>query len=161
MSCRAIDRRDFLSQAAARVTALSAGLAAVCDERQLLASLNATPEERSALERVTGPRLPYKGPNVILIRFGGGVRRLETILSPQKSHCPFVYHELIKKHGILFNNVDIQSSPGIETSHGQGTLYLLTGKYDHYEDITHKPLADRFEAKIPTIFEYLRKEYDI
>jgi hypothetical protein len=62
---------------------------------------------------------------------------------------------------MLFSNVDIANSPGIDTSHGQGTLYLLTGRYDHYEDITHKPFADRFEAKIPTIFEYFRKKYDI
>jgi hypothetical protein len=38
---------------------------------------------------------------------------------------------------------------------------LLTGQYRHYEDITHKPFADRFEAADPTIFEYLRKTYNI
>src|SRR5207302_4534039 len=59
------------------------------------------------------------------------------------------------------SDVDIASTPGIDTSHGQGTLYLLTGRFDHYEDITHKPLADRFEARVPTIFEYFRKQYDV
>src|SRR5439155_16596914 len=38
-------------------------------------------------------------------------------------------------------------------------LYLLTGQYRHYEDITHKPLAERFEAPVPTLFEYLRRSY--
>ncbi len=110
---------------------------------------------------IIGPPMPYKGPRVILVRFGGGVRRLETILEPEKTYCPFIYHELAKKKGVLFSNVSIDSTPSVDTSHGQGTLYLLTGKYDHYEDITHKPFADRFEAKIPTIFEYFRKAYDI
>lgn len=104
---------------------------------------------------------PYKGPNVILIRFGGGVRRLETIMSPEKTYCPFVYHELYKKQGILFDNVEIEGKKGVETSHGQGTLFILTGKYDKYEDITHKPFSDRFEAQVPTIFEYFRRAYDV
>jgi hypothetical protein len=98
---------------------------------------------------------------VILVRFGGGVRRQETIDWPEKTSCPFIYHELVEKQGILFKDVDIASTPGIDTSHGQGTLYLLTGRFDHYEDISHKPFADRFEAKVPTIFEYLRKRYDV
>lgn len=138
------DRRQFLQQAA-----LSAGAIYTT----LLAQNRLTAEDT--------PLPPYKGPNVILIRFGGGVRRQETIAYPEKTWCPFVYHELGQKRGIIFKDVIIESSPGIETSHGQGTLYLLTGKYDHYEDITHKPFSDRFEAKIPTIFEYLRKTYDI
>jgi hypothetical protein len=66
---------------------------------------------------------------------------------------------LVGKHGLLFRNVEIASAPGIDTSHGQGTLYLLTGQYRHYEDISRKPLADRFVAEGPTIPEYLRKRY--
>ncbi len=61
----------------------------------------------------------------------------------------------------MFNAVDIASDPGIVTSHGQGTLYLLTGQYGHYEDITSKPFAARYEARIPTIFEYLRRNYNV
>jgi len=50
---------------------------------------------------------------------------------------------------------------GVDTSHGQGTLYIITGKYEKYKDITNKFLAERFESKVPTIFEYLRKIYDV
>jgi hypothetical protein len=50
---------------------------------------------------------------------------------------------------------------GIVTSHGQGTLYILTGKYDRYEDITGRFLSDRFEAKVPTLFEYFRRRYAV
>src|SRR5262249_1246101 len=59
------------------------------------------------------------------------------------------------------NNVEIQNKPGVETSHGQGTLFLLTGQYRHYEDISHKPFAERFVPQSPTIFEYLRERYNI
>ena len=156
-----IDRRRFLYQAAAGVGALSAGLSAGCNENEPAPKPAGAQQQPVVLdEEPAGPRLPYKGPNVILVRFGGGVRRRETIDYPDKTFCPFVY-KLGLEQGVLFKNVEIESGEGIETSHGQGTLYLLTGKYDHYEDITHKPFADRFEAKIPTIFEYFRKRYDI
>ena len=158
-----IDRRRFLYQAAAGAVTLSAGLTG-CEPKAGLPEENQPPPAQPQLpqaEAPARPRLPYKGPNVILVRFGGGVRRLETIQAPEATHCPFLYHELYKKRGFLFNNIDIASTPGIDTSHGQGTLYLLTGKFDHYEDITRKPFADRYEAKIPTIFEYFRKHYDV
>jgi hypothetical protein len=162
MSREGIDRRRFIYQTAAGMGALSAGLTLGCGARkEAAAPAAAGPEPVPAEEAVTGPRPAYKGPNVVLVRFGGGVRRLETIALPEKTYCPFVYHELYKKRGILFNNVEIEAKQGIETSHGQGTLYLLTGKYDHYEDITHKPFADRFEAKVPTVFEYFRKAFDV
>jgi hypothetical protein len=107
-------------------------------------------------------RLLYNGPNVVFIRFGGGVRRRETIDHPEQTYCPFMYHELIRRqNGLLFPNVEIESQEGIVTSHGQGTLYLLTGKYDRYEDITHRPFADRFIPAVPTIFEYFRRKYDV
>ncbi|MBI2806555.1 MAG: twin-arginine translocation signal domain-containing protein [Planctomycetes bacterium] len=107
-------------------------------------------------------RIPYRGPNVILIRFGGGVRRRETIDDPERTYCPFIYHELYRRQGgVLFPNMEIESLEGIQTSHGQGTLYILTGKYDRYEDITGRFLSDRFEAKVPTLFEYFRRKYDV
>jgi hypothetical protein len=109
-------------------------------------------------EEKPGP-FPDSRPNVILVRFGGGVRRRETVQFPDKTYCPFILHELGEKRGVVFNNVEISSTPGIDTSHGQGTLYLLTGEYRHYEDISRKPFADRFEAQVPTIPEYLRKRY--
>jgi hypothetical protein len=160
MTAHSIDRRRFLLQTAAGSVGLAAGLSSGCDPKQ-----NEPPPPRTRppvpdLEAGAQPT-PYDGPNIVLVRFGGGVRRLETVQHPDHTYCPFVYHELGGKHGIIFNNVDISSAPGIDTSHGQGTLYLLTGKYDHYEDITNKPFADRFEAKVPTIFEYFRKRYAV
>jgi hypothetical protein len=152
-----MDRRRFLYQAGAG--AVLAGLAP--------AGGVASPLSDSVPARVQSESVPgrqqrsYRGPNVILVRFGGGVRRLETIASAENSHCPFLYHELYRKHGILYSNVEIEARQDIETSHGQGTLYLLTGKYAHYEDITHKPFADRFEAEVPTLFEYFRKAYAV
>jgi hypothetical protein len=105
---------------------------------------------------------PYRGPNVIIVRFGGGARRRETI-DPQFTYAPFLCHELAKR-GTLFPKMEIDSftpTVGVDTSHGQGTLYILTGKYEKYKDITQKFLAERFESKVPTIFEYLRKAFDV
>jgi hypothetical protein len=152
-----LDRRRFLYQAG--MGALSAGLGAGCVGRPA----GRGQKEEAAAE---GPLPVIKRPadkerKVILIRFGGGVRRLETVQDPDKTYCPFLVHELAAKHGVLFNNLDIESKPGIDTSHGQGTLYLLTGQYRHYEDIEHQPFADRFVAQSPTIFEYLRAAFGI
>jgi hypothetical protein len=156
-----VDRRRFLWQAAG--LGLTAAGTSFGFQNREAAPGEAAPA-RAAEEVAEPPRRdapPYRGPNVILVRFGGGVRRLETILDPERTYCPFIYHELFRNQGILFNNAEIDSAPGIVTSHGQGTLYLLTGKYDHYEDITGRPLADRFEPPVPTIFEYLRQAFDV
>ncbi|HEV3256751.1 MAG TPA: twin-arginine translocation signal domain-containing protein [Gemmataceae bacterium] len=151
-----MNRRSFLQQTAAG--ALAAGIAAGCGARKEYPPLADPPVVDDDYQ---GPRQAYKGPNVVLVRFGGGVRRLETIAFPEKTYCPFIYHELYGKNGVLFPDVEIAPNPGIVTSHGQGTLYLMTGRYDRYEDISHKPFADRFVPKVPTIFEYLRRYYDV
>jgi len=107
-------------------------------------------------------RPPYRGPNVIIVRFGGGARRLETI-DPEHTLAPYLCRELAKR-GTLFPRMQIDSftpMAGVDTSHGQGTLYIITGKYEKYKDITQKFLAERFESKVPTIFEYFRKAYDV
>ena len=104
----------------------------------------------------------YRGPNVIIVRFGGGARRRETI-DPEHTYAPFLCHEMTKR-GTLFKNMEIDSftpMKGIDTSHGQGTLYILTGKYEKFKDITNKFLGDRFESKVRTVFEYLRKTFDV
>jgi hypothetical protein len=101
----------------------------------------------------------YTGPNVIIVRFGGGVRRRETI-DPQHTYSPFLCYELTKR-GVLFKKMEIDSLEGVETSHGQGTLYILTGRYEKYKDVGGKFLGQRFESKVPTVFEYLRKSYDV
>ena len=104
-------------------------------------------------------RFSYSGRNVIIVRFGGGVRRRETI-DPDHTYAPYMRHVLAKR-ATLFSNMRISSQDGIVTSHAQGTLYILTGRYDRYEDIEGMFLKERFEPKAPTIFEYLRKTYDI
>jgi hypothetical protein len=107
-------------------------------------------------------RPPYTGPNVILVRFGGGARRRETI-DPEHTYAPFLCHEFARR-GILFPRMEIDSftpAAGVDTSHGQGTLYIITGKYEKYADVNHKFLAERFEPKVPTLFEYLRKAFDV
>lgn len=105
----------------------------------------------------------YNGPNVIIIRFGGGVRRRETI-DPEHTYSPFFCHELTKR-GTLFKNMEIaqlsEDDEEIETSHGQGTLFILTGKYERYKDVGNKFLGERFEAQVPTVFEYMRRVYDV
>lgn len=101
----------------------------------------------------------YDGPNVIVIRFGGGVRRRETI-DPLNTYSPYLRHVLAKR-ATLFTDMRIASQPGVVTSHAQGTLYLLTGRYDTYSDIEGKLFSERFEPKAPTLFEYLRKSFDI
>lgn len=104
-------------------------------------------------------RTDYAGPNVVIVRFGGGVRRRETI-DPEFTYSPYLRHVLAKR-ATLFTDMRIASQEGVVTSHAQGTLYLLTGRYDTYSDIEGKFLSERFEPKAPTLFEYLRKRYDI
>ena len=157
-----LDRRKFLTHSAASVGDLSTGLLlSGCDDKPTVQAPVVPPAEPGKLPVEPPPanRLPYNGPNVILVRFGGGVRRRETVEFPDQTYCPFVVHELAQKHGVLFNNVEIENKPGTETSHGQGTLYLLTGQYRHYTDVFHQPFADRFVPASPTIFEYLRRQY--
>jgi hypothetical protein len=101
----------------------------------------------------------YRGPHVVVIRFGGGARRRETI-DPQYSYSPFLCHEFAHR-GTLFPKMTIDSLAGVETSHGQGTLYILTGKYERFTDVKNGFLKARFEAKVPTIFEYLRKSFNV
>ena len=104
-------------------------------------------------------RPDYRGPNVVIVRFGGGVRRRETI-DPDRTYAPFLSHDLTKR-GTLFKNMSIAQLEGVETSHGQGTLYIVTGKYDRYKDVRGQFLGERFEAKVPTVFEYVRKQFNV
>ena len=101
----------------------------------------------------------YTGPNVVIVRFGGGVRRRETI-DPEHTYSPYLRH-VLGQRATLYTDMRIASQDGVVTSHAQGTLYILTGRYDTYSDIEGKFLSERFEPKAPTIFEYLRKTYNI
>ncbi len=83
------------------------------------------------------------------------MRRRETI-DPQHTYAPYFLHDLVPR-GTLFTNMMISQLDGVETSHGQGTLYLLTGKYDRFKDVRGRFLGQRFESSVPTLFESFRK----
>jgi hypothetical protein len=90
----------------------------------------------------TGPALarrPYRGPNVIVIRFGGGVRRRETI-DPDQTYAPFL-RKVLAGRGVLIPNVIIDSFKDVDTSHAEGTLNLLTGRYRSYRKVGARGLV--------------------
>lgn len=101
----------------------------------------------------------YKGPNIVLIRFGGGVRRAETI-DEAATFAPYM-RKVLAKRGTLIPNMNIDNLQGGNTSHAEGTLNLLTGRYEAYRDAGSKLLEDRLEPTEPTLFEYLREAYDV
>ncbi len=101
----------------------------------------------------------YSGPNLVIIRWGGGARRRESIESGT-TYAPFLTHELIQR-GTLYPKMEIAQLEGLNTSHGEGTLNILTGHYDKYQDIENGFLRNRFEPKVPTIFEYFRKAFAV
>ncbi len=121
-------------------------------------SMSAAQDPQAAPQQNPG-RASYRGPKVVIIRFGGGVRRQETIAGDH-TYSPFLKN-VLGPRGVLFPQMEIADSPNVETSHGQGTLYILTGRYDKYEDVTGKFLGARFEAESPTLFEQLRRTFAI
>ena len=145
MSKNELDRRGFLTRTAAGLGAVAVG---------------DTAWSQGKLPFIGSSKGDYTGPNVIIVRFGGGVRRQETIVDPQHTYSPFLLNKLAKR-GTLYTNMMISQLEGVETSHGQGTLYILTGKYDRFKDVNGKFLGARFESKVPTLFEYLRKSYNV
>ncbi len=102
---------------------------------------------------------PYRGPNVILVRFGGGVRRAETI-DEATTWAPYL-RQVLTERGIFIPDVMIEQLDGVDTSHAEGTLNLLTGRYLAYRDAGSKFLTDRLEPTEPTLFEYLRSTFDL
>lgn len=101
----------------------------------------------------------YRGPNVVLIRFGGGVRRFETI-DLQGTFAPYT-RKVLAARGVLIPDLRIDTLAGGDTSHAEGTLNLLTGRYKAYRDAGSQFLMDRLEPTEPTLFEYLRRGYAI
>ena len=101
----------------------------------------------------------YRGPNVIIVRFGGGVRRAETI-EAGTSHAPYLIHELIGR-GTLIPDLRIADIKGMDTSHAEGTINILTGRYAAWRDAGSEFLLPKIEPTSPTLFEYLRKAFDI
>ncbi|GAB5390299.1 MAG: hypothetical protein Alpg2KO_32670 [Alphaproteobacteria bacterium] len=124
-----------------------------------LASLPLLPALPRAASAQALPR--FEGPNVIIIRFGGGVRRQE-VLERETTYAPWFANELMPT-GTLYDNMRIGQVGQDEAvaGHGHGTLYILTGKYHAYEDIGKQAFSSRFEAVAPTLFELLRARYDI
>ncbi|MBI3849532.1 MAG: hypothetical protein HY298_04465 [Verrucomicrobia bacterium] len=140
-----LPRRTFLKE-------IAVGTSALATSGPLLAADLFSPSAKEA-------RLPYRGPNVVIIRFGGGARRRETI-DPEQTYSPFLCHELTRR-GTFFKGMEIATIKDINTSHGEGTLYIITGKYDKFRDVQGKFLGARFESTVPTVFEYFRKAYDV
>ena len=87
------------------------------------------------------------------------MRRQESIAEGAE-FAPFLKHVLAPQ-GVLFPLMEIANRPGLQTSHGEGTLNILTGKYDVYKDVDQRFLGARFEAKVPTVFEALRKSFNV
>jgi hypothetical protein len=131
-----IDRREFVGGIAA--AAATAGLG-------VRAPANAAPT--------------YRGPNVIIVRFGGGVRRRETI-EPRTTFAPVLLNVLAKR-GVLIPNVTIAQLDGVDTSHAEGTLNILTGRYRSYRDEGSRFFAQHLVPIEPTLFEYLRRTFNI
>jgi len=110
------------------------------------ASLAATRAPRAA-------RATDAAPNIILVRFGGGVRRAETIGTA--SHAPFL-RDVLAPAGVLIPDLRIEQIDGSATSHAEGTLNLLTGRYRSWVDAGSGFLDDRLQPVEPTLFETLR-----
>lgn len=146
-----LDRRTFVKGAVSGTIGLWAG------------SAWAAPAEKAEKSE---QRPEYHGPNVIIIRFGGGVRRLETI-DADHTYAPYFRHELAHR-GTLFTDTSISATfrrngetTQVQTGHQQGTLNVLCGRYDRYEDVDKQPFREAFEPTVPTLFEYLRKAYGV
>lgn len=101
----------------------------------------------------------YSGPNVILVRFGGGVRRAETI-GETTTYAPYLRHVLTRR-GVFIPDMRIAQLDGVNTSHAEGTLNLLTGRYMGYRNVGGAVLGDQLEPTEPTLFEYLRAAFGI
>ncbi len=102
---------------------------------------------------------PYGGPNVIIVRFGGGVRRTETI-EAQHTYAPYLVNTLAKR-GVMIPDVRIANIDGMDTSHAEGTINILTGRYAAWRDAGSKFLIRKIEPTSPTLFEYFRKTFNV
>jgi hypothetical protein len=135
-----IDRRGFNAGLGGALAAGGLGIGTVAAEAQ-------------------SARPSYRGPNVIVVRFGGGVRRRETIVA-DTSFAPYLLNVLAPR-GVLIPDVTIAELAGVDTSHAEGTLNLLTGRYRAYAKVGARGLAPLLEPSQPTLFELLRKAFDV
>ena len=107
----------------------------------------------------TLPAAHYRGPNVVIVRFGGGVRRHETI-EIATTYAPFLAHRLVPRD-VLLPAMTIAQLTGVETSHAEGTLNILTGRYRGYEDVSPLPVLHRLRPTVPTLFQTLRLAFGV
>lgn len=129
------------------------------DRREFTAGLAAAVTLSSAATLPAQAAAAYRGPNVIIVRFGGGVRRRETIVTAT-AFAPFLANVLAKR-GVLMPSMTIAQLDGVDTSHAEGTLNILTGRYRAYRDAGSRFLAQHLEPTEPTLFEYLRRAFDV
>jgi len=128
------------------------------DRRQVVAGMAASAAAAASLFPATAAPA-YRGPNVIIVRFGGGVRRRETIV-PDTSYAPYLLNVLAPR-GVLIPAMTIAQLDGVDTSHAEGTLNLLTGRYRGYRDAGSQFLTQRLQPTEPTLFEYLRARFEV
>ncbi len=86
---------------------------------------------------------------VVLIQYGGCVRRRETIEDEATTLSPFLFHKLLPK-GTLYSRAVNREVTG----HASGSLYLFTGKYGEYPEMPFNPPRMPLD---PTLGEYLRR----
>ncbi len=101
----------------------------------------------------------YDGPNLIVVRFGGGVRRRETI-EPVTTYAPVLANVLVRR-GVLIPSMTIAQLDGVDTSHAEGTVNILTGRYRAYRAIPGPGLGGNLEPTEPTLFEYFRRAFAV
>jgi hypothetical protein len=68
---------------------------------------------------------------------------------------------VLAKRGVLIPSMTIAQLEGVDTSHAEGTLNILTGRYRAYRDADSRLLAQHLEPTEPTVFEYLRRAFDV
>jgi hypothetical protein len=121
-----MDRRRF-----------AAGMSSAVGATALLPAPRSTAEPRD-----------YRGPNVVIVRFGGGVRRAE-VLNEAVTFAPYL-RKVLASRGVLLPNVSIAEMMGVDTSHAEGTLNILTGRYASYTKVGARGLAPLLEPQHPT-----------
>ncbi|BBM85481.1 alkaline phosphatase family protein [Candidatus Uabimicrobium amorphum] len=150
-----MNRREFMKNAALSLCALSIPVVGrkafgadsdpIVLEKKEIAGI---PKFEIPKTQLAIPQTSYCK-RVVFVRYGGGVRRQETI-SP-KTESPFFYHGLLKE-GTLFSNVWIDRES--ITGHAQGSLYTMTGRFDNYKG---QPFDVEYTPLYPTFAEYVHK----
>ena len=152
-----MNRRDFIKNTALSLCALSLPVAG---RKVFGANSDPIVLEKKSIAGIpefiipsTTIQVPKTGhfKRVVFVRYGGGVRREETI--SKKTESPFFYHGLLKE-GTLFSDVWIDRKS--VTGHAQGSLYSMTGRFDDYEG---EPFDTEYIPRYPTLAEYVRKAF--